>query len=312
MSIMAIPTRTTRRTFLTHTLALGAAGLATGRVRTQGSGQALAASGAEAWQIGIFTRPWGKHEYRVALDAIAEAGYKYLGLMTIKSKNSLIVSMDSTVEESRRVGEEAAKRGLKIVSVYGGNFPVDKKSIEPGIKGLKRLIDNVAACASANLLLGGIGGADLEERYYKTIAQCCDYAAEKKVAITLKPHGPLNATGRECRKRWELVGKKDFGIWYDPGNVCYYSEGKLDPAEDAASVDGLVRGISVKDYQKPKRVDVTPGTGQVNFPAVMARLKKGGFTGGPLVVECLAPGDLKTLLEEAKKARKFVEELVRA
>jgi sugar phosphate isomerase/epimerase len=108
------------------------------------------------------------------------------------------------------------------------------------------------------------------------------------------------------------VGKKNFGVWYDPGNVCYYSDGKLDPAEDAAAVDGLVRGMSVKDYRRPKRVDVTPGTGEVNFPAVMARLKKGGFTAGPLVIECLSPGDLRTLSEEAKRARKFVEELVRA
>jgi sugar phosphate isomerase/epimerase len=293
-------------------MALGAAGLATDRFRTQDAGKSLAASNGDTWQIGIYTRPWGKHEYRVALDAIAEAGYKYLGLMTIKSKNSLVVSMDSTVEEARQVGEEAEKRGLKIISVYGGGFPVDKKSIEPGIKGLKRLIDNTVACGCGSLLLGGIGGKDQEEQYYKTIAECCDYAAEKKVLITLKPHGPLNGTGPECKERWERVGKKDFAIWYDPGNIAYYSDGKIDPAEDAASVDGLVRGMSVKDFQQPKRVDVTPGTGLVNFPAVMARLKKGGFTGGPLVIECLAPGDLKTLVEEAKKARTFVENLVRA
>jgi len=309
---MAAQARTTRRTFLAHTLALGAAGLAAGQVRSQGTGQTLAASSADAWQIGIYTRPWSKYEYPVALDAIAEAGYKYLGLMTIKSKNGVVISADSTVEEARKVGEEAGKRGLKIVSVYGGSFPVDKKSIEPGILGLKRLIDNVAACGGRSLLLGGIGKPDLEERYYKTIAECCGYAVEKKVTITLKPHGPLNATGRECRDRWQQVGKKGFRIWYDPGNVLYYSDGKLDAVEDAATVDGLVCGMSVKDYQAPKRVDVTPGTGLVKFPAVMARLKKGGLTGGPLVVECLAPGDLKTLLEEAKKARKFVEELVRA
>jgi len=47
----------------------------------------------------------------------------------------------------------------------------------------------------------------------------------------------------------------------------------------------------------------------VDFPAVMARLKKGGFTGGPLVVECLEPGDMQQTLTEAKKARHFLEEL---
>ena len=32
--------------------------------------------------------------------------------------------------------------------------------------------------------------------------------------------------------------------------------------------------------------------GQVDFAAVFAKLKAGGFRGGPLVVECLEPGDL--------------------
>ena len=66
--------------------------------------------------------------------------------MTIKSKNNVVISMDSTVEESQQVGEAALRRGLKIISVYAGGFPVDKKSLEPGIKGLQRMIDNTAAC----------------------------------------------------------------------------------------------------------------------------------------------------------------------
>jgi sugar phosphate isomerase/epimerase len=307
---MATPNRTTRRSFLARALALGTAGAAIPGILSSGTSKAAAAADAGPWQIGIYTRPFGQYEYTAALDAIAEAGYKYFGLMTIKSKNSLVVSMDSTVEEAERVRVEAYNRGLKIVSVYGGGFPVRKDSLEPGIKGLKRLIDNTAACACGSLLLGGISGEDQQEPYYKTVRECCDYAAEKKVEITLKPHGPLNATGPECRKYVEMVGKKNFGVWYDPGNVCYYSEGKLDPVKDAGTVDGLVRGMSVKDYRAPKRVDVTPGTGQVNFPGVMGRLAKGGFTSGPLVIECLSPGDLKALIQEATKARQFVEQLV--
>ena len=57
---------------------------------------------------------------------------------------------------------------------------------------------------------------------------------------------------------------------------------------------------------------VTPGTGRVDFPAVMAVLKRGGFTSGALVIECVGRKDrtdLKAILAEAKKARRFVEEL---
>ncbi len=93
-------------------------------------------------------------------------------------------------------------------------------------------------------------------------------------------------------------------------HLYYYSDGQLDPVQDAATVDRLVTGMSVKDYKHPKNVALTPGTGQVDFPALMARLGKGGFTHGPLLVETLAPGNLAHTLQEARKARKFVEQLV--
>ena len=292
-----------RRGFLGGAVALAAAPLAAG-----GAEPPPKAKGAGAWQVGCYTRPWAAHDYRVALDAIAEAGFRHVGLMTTKSKTRLVISVGTTVEEARQVGAECRKRGLKVPSVYGGGIPV-AKSLEAGIEGLRRLIDNCAAAGVANLMMGGIGDKRLFEAYYKAVGQCCDYAAEKGVGISVKPHGGLNATGPQCRKIIESVGHKNFRIWYDPGNTFFYSNGELDPVDDAATVDGLVVGMSVKDYRHPKNVAITPGTGQVNFPKVMARLKKGGFTGGPLVVETLAPGDLAATLVEAKKARRFLEEL---
>jgi len=243
-----------------------------------------------------------------AAGKMPEAGFKYAGLMTAKSKNNLVISVATTLEEAEQVGREARKRGLKIPSVYGGGIPVDK-SLEAGIEGLRKLIDNCAACGAGNLLMGGVGNEKLFNVYYKAIAECCDYAAEKGIGISVKPHGGLNATGPQCRKTIEMVNHKNFRIWYDPGNIYYYSDGKRDPVTDAASVDGLVVGMYVKDYKHPKKVDLTPGTGMVDFPAVMARLKQGGFTGGPLVVECLEPGDMEQTLAEAKKVRQFLEEL---
>jgi len=293
-----------RRDFLGHSLKLGAAGLAASCT----AASTMASAAGNRWQIGCYTRPWAKYDYRVALDAIAEAGFKYAGLMTAKSKNNLVISVETTLEEAEQIGQEVRKRGLKVPSVYGGDIPVNK-SLEAGIEGLKKLIDNCAACGVGNLLMGGIGNEKLFKAYYKAIAECCDYAAEKGMGISVKPHGGLNATGPQCRKTIEMVNHKNFRIWYDPGNIYYYSDGKLDPVTDAASVDGLVVGMCIKDYKHPKKVDLTPGTGMVDFPAVLARLKQGGFTGGPLVVECLEPGDMEQTLAEAKKARLFLEEL---
>ena len=228
-----------RRDFLDGGLRLGAAGLA---VRWAAPGLAAKEpKPKEHWQIGCYTRPWGQYDYRVALDAIAEAGFKYAGLMTTKSKTRLVISVSTTLEEAERVGEEVKKRGLAVPSVYGGGIPV-AKSLKAGIEGLKKLIDNCAACGAKNLLMGGTGNEKLYEAYYKAIAECCDYAAEKGIGISIKPHGGLNATGPQCRKTVEMVGHRNFRIWYDPGNIYYYSNGELDrlpmppPSMDSWSV----------------------------------------------------------------------------
>ncbi len=267
----------------------------------------ISAAKASKWQIGCYTRPWAGHDYQVAFDGIAGAGFKYAGLMTGKTGN--IVTKDTTPEQANTIAGEAKSRGLKIASVYGGNFDV-RKSVDTGIEGLKNLINTAEICGSSNLLLAGIAAPELVENYYKVVAECCDYAASKNVIITVKPHGPLNSTGRECRPLVEKIGHRNFRLWYDPGNIYFYSDGKLNPVDDAAEVDGLVSGMSVKDFRMPKDVDVTPGSGMVDFAGVMARLRKGGFKKGPLIVECLNKGELSYINSEAKKSRQFLEELM--
>jgi len=290
---------TSRRSFIAGTLA-SAAALAVGKALP-------AAEPRAGYQVGCYTRPWAQFDHLTAMDAIADAGFKYVGLMT--TKRGLILSAAISTEDAAKIGEEAKKRGLEIPSAWGGDISV-AKSLEAGIAALRKLIDNCASAGVWTLLMGGVADPNLYDRYYKAIAECCDYAAEKKVGITLKPHGGLNSTGPQCRKTIELVNHRSFTLWYDPGNIFYYSDGKLNPAEDAATVNGIVSGMCVKDFLPPKRVDVTPGTGKVDFPAVLAKLKQGGFTRGPLIIETLAPGDAKQTIAEAKKAKAFLEGLI--
>lgn len=294
----------TRREFASSSLTLGAGLLAF-------SPAALAAAAAPAgtgWQIGCYTRPFDKHDWRTAFDAIAEAGYKYVGLMTTNSKQWAMLRSNTPIAEARQMGEEARRRGLKVVSAFG-TFNATENVAE-SVRELRLLIDNCAAAGAPNLMLGGVTEEKLFDPYYKTITECCDYAAAKEIGLSIKPHGGSNATGAQCRKVINRVGRKNFRLWYDPGNIYYYSDAVLDPVDDAATVDGLVVGMSVKDFLPPKEVMVTPGAGKVDFPKVLARLKKGGFTRGPLVVECLKTGDLAQTTAEAKKARQFLEKLV--
>jgi sugar phosphate isomerase/epimerase len=241
-------------------------------------------------------------------------------MMTTKTEGRrLVISAEISDEQAAEVGREVRDRGLQIPSVYGGPIPV-QQSLEAGIAGMRRLIDNCVAAGAKSLLMGGIGNRALYDVYYKAIAECCDYAAEQKLPVTVKPHGGMNATGPQCRRCIETVGHKNFSLWYDPGNIFFYSKGALDPVDDSATVDGLVQvGMCIKDFAMVEKageatpdVWLTPGTGRVQFAKVLRRLRAGGFRHGHLVIECLArgDGDLKTTLAEAKKARAFVEALV--
>jgi len=292
----------TRRSFLKTSTAAAATSV-TGGLRSL-----LAAESSPAYPIGCYTRPWDGHDYRVALDGIAEAGFKYAGILTAKGKTWVMITPKTAPEEVAQITEDVRKRGLTALSVFA-DFSV-KESLKQGLHELRTIIEHCAACGSPNLMLGGVGEEALVAPYYKAIAECCDYAKSKGVGLSVKPHGGQNATGAQCRKLVAGVKHGNFGIWYDPGNIFYYSDGKLDPVDDCASVDGLVVGMSVKDFRPPKDVMVTPGTGSVNFKKVLARLKQGGFRRGPLIVECVERGDLAKTTAEAKKARIFLENLV--
>ncbi len=267
--------------------------------------------------IGCYTRPWQKFEYRVALDEIAEAGYRYVGLMTqTRGDDRLIISVDTPIEEAQRVGEEVRRRGLTVKSVWGGGFG-SHRSKETGIAGLRHLVDCCEAVGSDSLLLGGVGSQEQYKPYYDCVSAVCDYAMERGVAFALKPHGGTNSTGPECRDAIEYVGHKNMVLWYDPGNIYHYSFGEIDPVEDVVSVAPLVRGMCVKDFEmtgegdeRKRNVALTPGEGRVDFQELFERLFKGEFDSGPLIVECLTPGDLPFLRKEAARTRKFLESMV--
>ena len=76
------------------------------------------------WQIGIYTRPWREHDHRTAFDAIAEAGFRHVGLMSTNSENRLVLCAKTTLEEAHEIGAAARERGLGIPSAYVGGIAV--------------------------------------------------------------------------------------------------------------------------------------------------------------------------------------------
>lgn len=257
----------------------------------------------KGWQIGCYTRAWGNRNYLISLDAMVETGYKYVGLST--HDKGRVIDRDTSPDFAFKVGEEIKKRDLKLATLSGGTFDANAPVAE-GVEQLKLLIDNAERCGAPVFQMNDIAKPELESTFYKVISECCDYALEKNVLLAVKPHG---STGAACRAHVDRVNHKNFKLWYDPGNVAYYSDGQVDPVQDAEALDGVVVGMAVKDFELPKSVNITPGTGTVDFEKLIQRLKKGGFRGGPLIVEQLAPGELPFVNEEARKVREYLQRI---
>jgi len=289
-----------------HFLGTTAAALAS---TVSASAQPAASEGkgeGEGYLVGAYTRAWGRRDYRVALDGMAEAGYRYAGISV--HEGGRVIDRDSPIEAAEALGAEVKSRGLGIVTLSAGSFEADQPT-ETGVNQLRHLIDLAVACEAPGLQVNEPGSSkpELEEVFYRVVAECGDYAAAQGVALNIHPHG---SSGAHIRERIEAAGHPALKLMYDPGNVGYYSHGEIDLLEDAASLDGMLYGMSVKDYELPRNVSIDPGSGLVDFPRLLARLRAGGFTGGPLVVECLHPGELEEVTAAARRAREFVEGIV--
>jgi sugar phosphate isomerase/epimerase len=274
-----------------------------GVVLATGTGALLNGCSSSKWKIGCYTRVWGNRNYLEALDGAVEAGYKYVGLST--HEKGRVVDRNSTPEFAAKVGEEIKKRGLTLVTNSGGEHDVSN-SLEEGIAGLKRLIDNSALCGTPVIQINAIHDPVRMDPFYKAIAECADYAAEKGVMITLKPHGQVGAF---CVEQVKKINHENVKLWYDPGNVFHATHGETNPLDDAVGLGGYVVGMAVKDFRLPRDVNVTPGTGMVDFPKLLAILGEEGFTSGSLVVELVSQGDLAHINAEARKAREFLESI---
>ena len=265
------------------------------------------------WKVGCFTRPWAEHEYTVALDAIAAAGFEYAGFMntTKNGKKTQMLTWNMPLEEAAEMADAAKSRGLKVAAAWGGRFPTEK-GLEPAIEGLTKLIDVSAAATVPDILLGGEGRAEFLETYESAIKACLNYAKKKDVRVCMKPHDTFNFTGADCKATMQRIDHPNFAFYYDPGNIMYYSKGERSPVMDSEGIGDVVHGMCVKDYKEERKVDITPGTGLVDFDKVMANLTKSGFQGGPMIIECLDPGSLDELLASAKRTKAFVEAMIAA
>ena len=256
-------------------------------------------------QIGCFNRPWVKWDFDIALAGMQAAGYEHTGLI-MSHRDMLLVDIDSSHEEILEIKgliESHELRPAVLLADPPLNLPVQQATEQ-----FCRLIDNVHLLGASYVLSCGTMNEEQYETYYQVMAECCDYAAQQEVMLTLKPHGGISATARECLTAVERIDHPNFAIYYDPGNVHYYTG--QDAAQDVKLIADYVVGICVKDCTGLEdEVDITPGEGLVDFESVFGTLKDAGFT-GLVTVECLGGETPEEINVAAQQTYEFVDSLL--
>ncbi len=261
------------------------------------------ATAANPWPIGCFNRPWTKWSYDDALDGIKAAGYRLTGLLS-GHRGEAFTSSTATPEYLDGLKKRIAQRGL-TVNMTAIRFRPEA-TLEGNIADLRQQIENAARLELKFMLTFGVDKPAQYENFYRLMADAAAQGEKRGLQIVLKPHGGGSGASEEIRRCLDKVAHSNFKIWYDAGNIIYYT-GK-DPLAELEPIVQHVTGFCAKDCPAPKGEVMSQfGTGKVDFKAVFAKLKSVGFH-GPIMVEGVKVGaSAEETTAHARANREFLE-----
>lgn len=259
-----------------------------------------------SWPIGCFNRPWTKWSYDDTLANIKAAGYSLTGLLSGHPGESF-TSAAATPEYLDGLKRRIQARGL-TVNMTSIRFKPDAP-LDDNLRDLRQQIENSARLELKFMLTFGVDKPEHYENFYRLMADAATQAGKRGIYIVLKPHGGGSGASEEILRCLDKVGHANFKIWYDAGNIIYYT-GK-DPLAELEPVIKHVTGFCAKDCAAPKAEVMSQfGTGKVDFKAVFARLKRAGFN-GPVMVEGVKVGATpEETTANARANREFLEKIL--
>jgi len=266
----------------------------------------LLAAEPPQWPLGCFNRAWTNWSYDDALDGIAAAGYKLTGLLS-GHRGEAFTSSKATPEYLDGLKKRIAQRGL-TVNMTAIHFRPEAE-LTDNIADVRKQIENAARLELKFMLTFGVEKPEHYEDFYRLMADAAAQAERRGVHIVLKPHGGGSGASEEILRCLDKVANPNFRIWYDAGNIIYYT-GK-DPVTELDPIARYVTGFCAKDCPGPNGEVMSQfGTGKVNFRAVFARLKAAGFN-GPIMVEGVKVGSTaEETTANARANREYLEKVL--
>jgi len=258
------------------------------------------------WPIGCFNRAWAKWSYDDALDGIKAAGYKLTGLLS-GQRGEAFASSAATPEYLDGLKKRIAQRGL-AVNMTAIRFKPDA-ALADNIADLCKQIENAARLELKFMLTFGVDQPAHYENFYRLMSDAAAQTEKRGIQLVLKPHGGGSGASEEILRCLDKVAHANFKIWYDAGNIIYYT-GK-DPLAELEPIAKHVTGFCAKDCPEPKGEVMSQfGTGKVDFKAVFSKLKSVGFN-GPIMVEGVKVGaTAEETTANALANREFLEKVL--
>ena len=259
-----------------------------------------------AWPIGCFNRPWTQWSFAEALQALKAAGYQTTGLLS-RTKSDPFIGVEATPAYLATLQQQLTASGLSAnmgALRSRHNIPLDES-----IKEVCQQIDNAHFLSLTYVMSFGVDEPAEFAHYRQVMHVAAAYAADKSIRLVMKPHGGISGTAAEILQTIRDVNHPNFTIWYDAGNIIYYT-GK-DPVAEIDPIAPYITGFCAKDCAAPKSdVMIQFGAGKVDFRAVFQRLKVHGFA-GPVMVECcqVGPTPAATMVN-ARANREFLERVL--
>ena len=237
------------------------------------------------------------------LDGVVAAGYRVVGLQTVTPADGFN-GPGAKPEYLASLREKIAARGL--TANVGRLRTKDAAPFADATAEIRQQVDNARAIGLTTLIHTGTTKPEHYDAWYRLMNFAAGYAEDAGLKLVTKPHGGVNAAAAELLVCLEKINHRNLGIWYDAGNVIFYT-GK-DPLQELEPIVSRVTAFTAKDCAaKGSEVMIQFGQGKVDFAAIFGRLKKAGFN-GPLMVESCAVG--ATAAETTANAaanRKFLE-----
>jgi L-ribulose-5-phosphate 3-epimerase len=224
--------------------------------------------------------PW------VAFDCLRSVGIRYVEVPALPARPSVEWRQTTFSPETlgadgaRRLRERLAEMDLIPITVGAYASVLHTEDLQP----LLRRIDFAEALGASFVIVDAAGDEPAGAADWRRLANLGrflgDYAQVHGVQLAFEIHEGLTRSGAVARRLLDAIDHDAVGINYDTGNVIFYNDG-VDPVADLEVVADRVIHVHLKDTSggRGEWAFGSLGTGHVDLPQIVSKLKTRGFRG---------------------------------